>query len=276
MKKDAGWKTEGSLGRQALKIAPRAGELACEAAFRDMLAAALPVSVRVFFTANRRQLVSVARQRDGSLTVRLQHAFRAADAETFGALVRFLRRPDASSKAQLAAFAESRSGLFEALSDPPRKPRPASAPRTRGRFRDLALVLKKVLSDHGLAVPGLAISWSAAPGNGESPSRGGSAGRRSIRFGSYCAGRKLIRIHPLLDSPDFPAYFTEYVVYHEVLHALYPPKANGARRSVHTPEFRARERMFIRYDEAREFEKRWRLAFFGGPLRCGGRNRQSV
>jgi hypothetical protein len=53
-----------------------------------------------------------------------------------------------------------------------------------------------------------------------------------------------------------PEFFVEYIVYHELLHALFPPvAAQGGRRDVHTAEFKRFEKKFPRYREAIEFEK---------------------
>jgi hypothetical protein len=104
-------------------------------------------------------------------------------------------------------------------------------------------------------------------------------GSRSIRFGSYDFDRKLIRVHPALDRDWVPRYFVSFIVYHELLHALFPPvaarsepardgsgregsarhKTAGAdssrgRRSVHTPEFLAMERRFADYEKAMKWE----------------------
>jgi len=79
---------------------------------------------------------------------------------------------------------------------------------------------------------------------------------RCITFGSYDPHRDQIRIHPCLDDERVPLYFVEFIVYHEMLHAIYPPKIDerGRIRS-HPPEFRLLEKKFADYYLAKQWEK---------------------
>jgi predicted metal-dependent hydrolase len=74
--------------------------------------------------------------------------------------------------------------------------------------------------------------------------------RISMQLGSYHQQQDLVRIHPALDQPWVPRYVIESVIYHELLHAALPPVEKGGRRCVHTAEFKRRERLFPRLDEA--------------------------
>src|SRR6516225_6667698 len=74
-------------------------------------------------------------------------------------------------------------------------------------------------------------------------------------FGTIQEEDKMIRIHPLLDAPFVPSWFLEYVVYHEMLHAVVPEEIDEyGRRRVHTREFYRRERQFHCYSRARRWE----------------------
>lgn len=79
--------------------------------------------------------------------------------------------------------------------------------------------------------------------------------RWSIRFGSYDAATRIIRVHPLLDSEAVPRYFVEYIVYHEMLHQAAPEEIRRGRRIVHTEEFLRREREFPHFKKAIEWER---------------------
>jgi CRISPR/Cas system CMR subunit Cmr6 (Cas7 group RAMP superfamily) len=72
--------------------------------------------------------------------------------------------------------------------------------------------------------------------------------RRSIRLGSYNHITSEIRIHPLLDSPDIPAFFLQSIIHHEYLH-----HALGAS---HNRRFHAQERQFRYYRESKEWIRR--------------------
>ena len=77
-----------------------------------------------------------------------------------------------------------------------------------------------------------------------------------IVFGTIQEEDRVIRIHPLLDQAFVPRWFLEYVVYHEMLHAVVPDRydANG-RRIVHHEEFNEKERRFHWFKRAKAWEE---------------------
>jgi SprT-like family len=82
--------------------------------------------------------------------------------------------------------------------------------------------------------------------------------RRASRsmLGHYDPSHNAIIISRIFDRPAVPRLALEYVVFHEMLHLRYPVDHNGARRRVHTREFRAAETQFERLQEAKELLKR--------------------
>lgn len=72
--------------------------------------------------------------------------------------------------------------------------------------------------------------------------------RRSIRLGSYNHITSEIRIHPLLDSPEIPAFFIQSVIHHEYLHHVL-----GAS---HNRRFHSHERQFRYHRESKEWIRR--------------------
>ncbi|HEV7485747.1 MAG TPA: hypothetical protein VGQ65_08690 [Thermoanaerobaculia bacterium] len=72
--------------------------------------------------------------------------------------------------------------------------------------------------------------------------------RRSIRLGSYNHITTEIRIHPLLNSSDTPAFFIQSVIYHEYLHHVL-----GAS---HNRRFHKEERKFRYFRESKEWIRR--------------------
>lgn len=75
-------------------------------------------------------------------------------------------------------------------------------------------------------------------------------------FGSIQEEDKVIRINPWLDQPFVPRWFVEYILFHEMLHAIVPDEVRAdGRRCVHTPEFYRREREFRFYKRARRWEE---------------------
>lgn len=79
--------------------------------------------------------------------------------------------------------------------------------------------------------------------------------RRSIRLGVYDHQTREIRIHPALDRPEVPRFFVEFIVFHEMLHQLFPSPPGAGRKIHHPRAFRDRERAFPLYDEATSWEK---------------------
>lgn len=74
-------------------------------------------------------------------------------------------------------------------------------------------------------------------------------------FASIQEQDRIIRVHPLLDAPFVPHWFMEYVLYHEMLHAVVPDEFDASgRRRVHTERFRERERAFPLYRRAVKWE----------------------
>jgi hypothetical protein len=65
-----------------------------------------------------------------------------------------------------------------------------------------------------------------------------------------------IRINPVLDRKAVPLCVLEFILYHEMLHADLGVTRKNGRRSVHSREFRGRERLFSQYDTATAWEKR--------------------
>ncbi|MGE0670205.1 MAG: SprT-like domain-containing protein [Parachlamydiales bacterium] len=95
------------------------------------------------------------------------------------------------------------------------------------------------------------------------------AARRRRTLGLYDFNSKLIKIHRLLDQPHFPSYFISYVVYHEMLHHLFPPyPPKRGRRKIHHADFKRHEKKFAEYSLAKEWEKENHQIFFS---KKGGR-----
>jgi hypothetical protein len=78
----------------------------------------------------------------------------------------------------------------------------------------------------------------------------------SRTLGLYDFRYRLIKVHTILDHPRFPPYFLSYIVYHEMLHHVCPPKrGRRGERLVHHQAFKAREKLFSEYRLARKWEK---------------------
>jgi SprT-like family protein len=88
------------------------------------------------------------------------------------------------------------------------------------------------------------------------PLLGWSRQKSRSMLGHFDPSHNAIIISRIFDTPRIPRLALEYVVFHEMLHLRFPVDHNGARRRVHTREFRAAEKAFPRLKEAKETLKR--------------------
>jgi hypothetical protein len=91
--------------------------------------------------------------------------------------------------------------------------------------------------------------WMARPllGWSRRPSR--------VMLGHYDPSHNAIILSRLLDSTRVPPLAVEYVLFHEMLHLRIPVDHRGARRCVHTREFKDAEQQFPRLKEAKQMLK---------------------
>lgn len=75
-------------------------------------------------------------------------------------------------------------------------------------------------------------------------------------LGHYDPSHNAIILSSILDRPGVPLLAVEYVMFHEMLHMRYPVDHRGARRCVHTPEFKVAEKEFPNLEYAKNLLKR--------------------
>lgn len=85
----------------------------------------------------------------------------------------------------------------------------------------------------------------------EKPRLGWSMARSKTILGHHDPAHGSITITKSLDSNHIPRLLVEYLVFHEMLHILFPILGKGSRRVIHSLEFRKAERRFGHYAEAR-------------------------
>jgi hypothetical protein len=75
-------------------------------------------------------------------------------------------------------------------------------------------------------------------------------------LGHFDPSHNAIIVSRIFDRPQTPLLALEYVMFHEMLHLRFPVEHNGARRRVHTREFREAEKKFPQLKEAKEILKK--------------------
>lgn len=86
---------------------------------------------------------------------------------------------------------------------------------------------------------------------------------RKCSLGLYFEELNLIKINSILDSPIIPEYVVNMIIYHEMLHAIYPPKISpSGRRIIHTSEFQEAEKNHAYFLDAEAWLKENQYLFF--------------
>jgi predicted metal-dependent hydrolase len=73
------------------------------------------------------------------------------------------------------------------------------------------------------------------------------------QFGCFDPGPHQIVLNRRMDRPAIPQFVVEYVLFHEMLHVKHPTRRSGCTLLSHSPEFRAEEKRFTHFKEARNF-----------------------
>lgn len=87
------------------------------------------------------------------------------------------------------------------------------------------------------------------------PMLGWSRTRSRSLLGHFDPSHNAIIISKLLDDPAMPLVALEYVMFHEMLHLRFPVEHRGARRCVHTAEFKQAEKQFESWRQAKALLK---------------------
>ena len=88
------------------------------------------------------------------------------------------------------------------------------------------------------------------------PSLGWSHVRSRTRLGHFDPSHGMIIISRIFDDPKAPKLTLDYVMFHEMLHLHYPVLHTGTRRCVHSKDFKAHEKQFPEFEEAKKLLKK--------------------
>lgn len=205
--------------------------------FETNLREAMGKNLHLVWTNNRRVMISFNSKKRPP-TLRLHESFATADRKLQQDLIRFL-----SIGGQAP---ESVREFVNRIAAQKREPENLV---TIGKKYNLRTIYKKINNTcFGGRLKGK-ITWGKKAFSGQ---------KRSITFGSYFAARKLIRIHPVLDTELVPPFYLESVVHHEMVHEYMDTVegCGGKRGEVHSKRFRELERGFRYFELAVAWEKR--------------------
>ena len=195
--------------------------------------------VTLIITDNATSMISVRGKQD-AISLRLHRIFFRAGEQVLDEVAAFIREKGGKTPAIKAFIRKNKCFLKE------------SPPRTvtinpHGRCYNLTDIFNSLNREYFDDRVASLITW----------------GKRSSRYavrkrtlGSYQKKTNTIRINPILDRKKVPRYVIEFVVYHEMLHAVIDTVVKNGRRSIHSKEFNNREHEYSNYDKAIEWEKR--------------------
>lgn len=196
---------------------------------------------------NNRSTYLSLRRKFGSLTLSLHQGFLYAPEDVCRAIIGYTLKDDRVSGRKLKLFSHHMFDRIERIQG-----RSHYIDKTKlqekGRYFDLRVLYDEINQKYFGGVLDLSITWFEKPKYRV---------YRSITYGTYDPSLKLIRLNKILDRSNVPKYYVSFVIYHEMLHEVCPAYIDKlGRRIVHTPLFRQKEKQFIQYEKAIQWEKR--------------------
>ncbi|MEW6775247.1 MAG: SprT-like domain-containing protein [Bdellovibrionota bacterium] len=196
--------------------------------------------VEIVFTDNTASLLS-ARLRNGTWHLRAHRLFGRVPPDVLEAISKFLQGKR-DEGGVLRRFVEEHRPLIRQRLE---RAAPRRELQSLGEHHDLAAVLAGLIERHFPALEPPRIGWGKWRRKG-----------RTVRLGSYFPRQHLIYINPRLDRRTVPAYFVEFLIYHELCHA-YLSRTEGEKAGVrHGPEFKSLEERHPCYEIAVAWEKK--------------------
>jgi hypothetical protein len=199
----------------------------------------LAVPVRLSVTDNRSTMISF-RRGPAALRLRLHHMFLDAPDFVVQAIANYAGRGQTVAGQELDGYIRGSQPLIR------HEGRRGAELEPRGRCFDLKALFDRVNAEHFQNAIVARIGWGRRPHRRR---------RKSIRLGVYDHQTREIRVHPALDRPEVPAFFVEFIVFHEMLHQLFPSPLRPGRRVHHPRAFREREKRWPLYEAAMRWEK---------------------
>jgi len=194
--------------------------------------------ISLVVTENATSMISF-RKKAESVALRLHRLFLGADDRIFDEIAGFIKNRRCPMNHTRTFISSNRHHLKSAA------PRRITI-NTCGRQYDLTPIFDGLNRRYFNGAVSSAITWGRR-GSRRFPAR------RTL--GTYLEERNLIRINPVLDSRRVPLFYIEFIVYHEMLHAVMESEVKNGRRRIHAKEFHRRERLFERYFQASQWEK---------------------
>ena len=215
------------------------------------------IKLHVKINDNRQTMLSVQWE-PNQTKVSLHRMFLTAPQNIMQALACYIKREHKAISPDIKAFIEARRLELDYSHIIDR-----DTLDTKGSAFDLMKIYRKLNKTYFKNSLDLGITWF-----GSSFIRN----RSRCSLGLYYDTLKLIKIHRLLDNPLVPYFVIEFVVFHEMLHAVCPAYIDerGIHRA-HGAEFKKHEESFYCYKEATDWIRKHQMNFFLFRGRSNGR-----
>ncbi|MCX7771330.1 MAG: SprT-like domain-containing protein [Proteobacteria bacterium] len=191
--------------------------------------------VEVKLTENTTSLLSIAKKID-KIILRMNKHFLYADEDVFNDILSFFKTGTRKTP-YLKKYIKKNILHFK-------RKKTISYGTPKGQFFDLKEIFDFLNEKYFENSIKSTIFWGK--------SKKGYVKKRIL--GNYDPLNDIIRINPELDKESVPLYYLQYVIYHEMLHAL----LKNVCKKWHGKEFKEREKRFEHYEEAIKWEKRRR------------------
>lgn len=189
-------------------------------------------------------ITSRIRLENNNLTVDISDLLESAPAPIQEALAHILvaklfrRIPDASVVARYQRYL-NRTEIRRVVHSAKRERGRKLIREPKGKTYDLQRVFEELnfkYFDGLMAQPQL--GWSVRPSR--------------TTLGHYDPSHHAIVLSCVMDAQHCPEILVNFVMFHEMLHLRYPTEHQGARRCVHTQQFKKAERQFEDFSEAKK------------------------
>jgi len=196
--------------------------------------------VDIRYTRNRTVILSIRPDRKGNSVLRAHQCFRAAPDDIADAAIRlYLTR---ASKVQRRRWSHMVTLYHQQAASAPATV--AASELRPGVHHDLRAILERINGQWFEGALDLDITY------------GDRIARRLMGRHERRDPRNLIIVNPILDHAWVTEWYLEFLVFHECLHEVFPPRPSGDRMILHPPELRLRERDHPDLERARKYE-RW-------------------
>ncbi len=205
---------------------------------RSYLEEAIRKSIALTITDNATSMIS-CRHAGDTLLLRMHRMFLTAGLDVLDELAALIKRRKRKTPLITSFINDNGHQVRRGL-------RRSMTLRTQGRHYDLRDLFDAINAEYFDGRLSAGITWG---------SKGPRRHARSRTLGVYLGVENMIRINPVLDSRSVPKYFLAFVIYHEMIHADMGIEQKERKRSVHSKEFRKREKMFRHYERAMKWER---------------------